>query len=299
MYTTKKSMLIALFLTFLLPFSTFAAGVFKSNGGRIFVYDNGNGIAKVHTYMSPFKAAANTSTIIELKDRLIIVDMQFAAAFAQEFRAYADSLGKPIDRIYLSHEHPDHWMGSIAFQDLKVYALQSVIDFVQQKGETIIKAKNKPGKVPQFAKAVNAGKEVIGGLTFEFSIFKNAESMEALVIALPELKTLIAQDLLYSNTHLYLGNDSFDIWIEALDKIKKQFNDYEWFIPGHGEPQSTPRLIDDNITYLTEANAAFASSGGDLEKIKEYLFARFPQLKAKFFVPFGVGIALKNPNQHQ
>ncbi len=299
MFTAKKSMLIALFLIFLLPFSTFAAGVLKSNGGRVFVYDNGNGIAKVHTYMSPFKAAANTSTIIELKDRLVIVDMQFAEAFAQEFRAYVDSLGKPIDRIYLTHEHPDHWMGSIAFQDAKVYAPQSVIDFVQQKGEAIIKAKNKPGKVPQFEKAVNVGDEVIGGLTFKFSMHRNAESMDALVIALPELKTLIAQDLLYSNTHLYLGHDSFNVWIAALNKMKKEFSDYEWFIPGHGEPQSTPRLINDNITYLTEANTAFASSGGDLEKIKQHLFARFPQLKAQFFVPFGVGIALKNPNQHQ
>ncbi len=297
--TTKKTMLITLFILFIAPLASLSADMLKTDGGRVFVYDNGNGIARIHTYMSPFKAAANTSNIIELKDRLIIVDMQFAEVFAKEFRAYADSLGKPIDRIYLSHEHPDHWLGSIAFQDVKVYALQEVIDFVKQNGEAIIKKKNKPGKVPNFANAISAGKEVIGGLTFEFATYKNAESMSTLVIALPELKTLIAQDLLYSNTHLYLGHDNFDLWIAVLETMKKSYGDYEWFIPGHGEPRATTGLIDSNIAYLLEANKAFDMAGGDLKKIQAHLYDRFPTLKAQFFVPFSVGIALKNPNQHK
>ena len=123
--------------------------------------------------------------------------------------------------------------------------------------------------------------------------------MEALVIALPELKTLIAKDLLYSHTHLFLGQDSFDRWIAALEAMKKNYSDYEWFIPGHGEPQTTTGLMDDNIKYLREANAAFDVAGGDLKKIQEHLYGRFPELKARFFVPFSVGIALKNPNQHK
>ena len=62
-------------------------------------------------------------------------------------------------------------------------------NIVKQNGEAIIEAKGKPGAVPNFAKAVTEEKKVIGGLTFEFNTYKNSESMEALVIALPELKT--------------------------------------------------------------------------------------------------------------
>jgi glyoxylase-like metal-dependent hydrolase (beta-lactamase superfamily II) len=29
---------------------------------------------------------------------------------AQGFRAYADSLGKPIDRVIITHAHPDHFL---------------------------------------------------------------------------------------------------------------------------------------------------------------------------------------------
>ena len=276
-----------------------AADMFLSKGGRLFIYDTGNGIARIHTYMSPFKAAANTSTIIELKDKLIIVDMQFVEVFAKEFRAYVDSLKKPIDRIYLTHEHPDHWMGSIAFQDVPVYALKEVIGFVKKNGQAIIDKKGKPGAVPNFAQEVTAGSERIGELTFEFTTYTNAESMEALVIALPELKVLIAQDLLYSNTHLFLGHDSLSKWIESIKTMKISYADYEYFIPGHGQPQPTTKLIDENIEYLIEAKKAFAKGGGELEKIQEHLYSSFPDLEARFFVPFSVGLALKNPNEHK
>lgn len=67
----------------------------------------------------------------------------------------------------------------------------------------------------------------------------------------------------------------------------------------YGAPQTTTKLIDDNIKYLREANVAFDLAGGDLKKIQEHFYDRFPDLKARFFVPFGVGIDLKNSNQHK
>ncbi len=84
MRTIKKIVLISLLIMFMVPLIS-SAEIMKSNGGRIFVFDNGNGIARIHTYMAPFKAAANTSCIIELKNSLVLVDMQFADGFAKEF----------------------------------------------------------------------------------------------------------------------------------------------------------------------------------------------------------------------
>ncbi len=291
---------IGAILVLLFALSSFAVSA-ETHGrkGTVYVYDNGKGIGKIHTYRAPYKAAANTSTIIELADRLIIIDFQFKEAFAREFRAYTDSLGKPIDRAYLSHEHPDHWLGSIAFQDIPTYALPEVVAFVEKNGDNIIKKKNKVGKTPKFAGTVEAGVEKIGNLTIEFSIYKNSESHNALLIALPELNTLIAQDLLYSNTHLYLGNDNFDNWISSLQEMLKQYHDYQWFIPGHGDPRTTSAIFDENIDYLKEANLAFAHANGNLDKIKQKLLTTFPKYKCSFFVPFGTGIALKNPQQHK
>ena len=71
------------------------------------------GDVRIHTFVSSFayNNIANATHIIESRNRLVLVDGQFLAPYAQKFRSYADGLGKPIDRVYLSHRHPDHWFG--------------------------------------------------------------------------------------------------------------------------------------------------------------------------------------------
>ena len=62
---------------------------------------------------------ANTSHIIELPSQLILVDGQFFAPYAAELKDYVDRLGKPVTRFYISHEHPDHYIGfGDAFPDV-------------------------------------------------------------------------------------------------------------------------------------------------------------------------------------
>ncbi len=291
-----KTMLVTILALFFAVSAS--AGMEKTREGAVYVYDSGSSLAKIHTYRAPYKAAANTSTIIELSDRLIIVDFQLAEPFAREFRAYADSLGKKIDRAYLSHEHPDHWMGSIAFQDVKTYALPEVMDFVKAHGENIIKKKGKPGKVPNFADTVQPGTEIIGGVSFIFSQYKEGESHNALVIALPELGTVLLQDLLYSNTHFYLGNNTFDGWITSLRELATEYKDYAWFIPGHGDPRTSNVVFTENIAYLEEVKKAFAVGDGDAKKIEQQMLQKFPDYKCGFFLPFSLPHALNQVQKH-
>ncbi len=271
------------------------AGTMSAMKGVVYVYDSGSGLGKVHTYRAPFKAAANTSTIIELADKLIIVDFQLAEPFAREFRAYADSLGKKIDRAYLSHEHPDHWMGSIAFQDVPTYALPEVIDFVKAHGDKIIKKKGKPAKTPNFTGSIKAGTETIGGVSFVFSQYKDSESKNAMVLALPELNTVILQDLLYSGTHFYLGNNTFDSWESSLKKMAGEYKNYNWFIPGHGNPRSSAIVFEENIAYLQKVKEAVAGANDDIKKIQMQMVESFPTYQCEFFLPFSLAIALKQP----
>lgn len=92
---TKSIILLACLFILISTGSVWASATSLKNGGRVFVYDIGNENAKIHTYMSPYKALANATHIIELQDSLVIVDMQFVKTFADEFKAYAKSLDKP------------------------------------------------------------------------------------------------------------------------------------------------------------------------------------------------------------
>jgi len=61
------------------------------------------GDVRIHTFVSSFAYGniANATHIIETKNQLVLVDGQFLVPYARAFRSYADSLGKPIERLYL------------------------------------------------------------------------------------------------------------------------------------------------------------------------------------------------------
>ncbi|MGO7778327.1 MBL fold metallo-hydrolase, partial [Rhizobium johnstonii] len=67
------------------------------------------GDVRIHTFISAFTDdnIANATHIIESRNKLVLVDGQFLVPYALQFREYANSIGKEIDRIYLSHRHPD------------------------------------------------------------------------------------------------------------------------------------------------------------------------------------------------
>ncbi len=96
------------------------------------------GDVRIHTFISTFAYdnIANATHIIEGKTKLVLVDGQFLVPYARKFRDYADSLGKPIERLYLSHRHPDHWFGlGTAFSDIAIYELPETISFLKEHGE--------------------------------------------------------------------------------------------------------------------------------------------------------------------
>src|SRR6266496_4235330 len=96
------------------------------------------GDVRMHTFISSFAYdnIANATHIIESKSKLVLVDGQFLVPYARKFRDYADSLGKPIERLYLSHRHPDHWFGlGTAFGDVAIHALPETTSFVEDHGE--------------------------------------------------------------------------------------------------------------------------------------------------------------------
>jgi glyoxylase-like metal-dependent hydrolase (beta-lactamase superfamily II) len=247
------------------------------------IITNKVGDVRLHTFVAAFTEdnIANATHIIESKNALVLIDSQFLAPYATQFRQYADSLGKPIDRLYLSHRHPDHWFGlGTAFSDIDIYALQETIDFVREDGEAsredhiskIGDLAPKSVMIPQ--NVARRGVETIDGVTYVLERVVDTEIDFLLTIRLPELKVSIPQDLIYSGTHLYLTSD-FDNWIHALQKML--VSDDELFLPGHGFPADKNEVAS-NAEYLTAASVAM-STGLTKTYFKQYLLDRYPDRK--------------------
>src|ERR1700731_5384822 len=85
------------------------------------------GPAKIHSYLSPAEGLHVNTQMVEGPNAVVIFDGQLLLPYADEVASYVQMLGKPIDRIILSHAHTDHWGGLQVlierFPDAPVFAL--------------------------------------------------------------------------------------------------------------------------------------------------------------------------------
>ena len=252
---------------------------------------------KIHTLVAPDEMFANTSHVIELPHELIIVDGQFFAPYAWQLKAFTDSLKKPVTRFYISHDHPDHYIGfGDAFPDVQVYALQETKEGIEKNGlETLKKRQEKFG--PIIAKTLKVpthiqktGKEVIDGVTFVFEKSTDNEAAVSLVIKVPEIKAYIAQDIVYNKTHLFISGSTLG-WRKALEQIKKE-SQYTLILPGHGKPTDRS-VIEEDLKYLDVVDKVLAVTHSKKE-YKSKILAAYPNYGGEHLMDIYLEFYLKN-----
>ncbi len=242
------------------------------------------GASTIHTYVSPEKSGAVTSHVIEGPKKLVIIDAQFLRPYAKELRAYADSLGKPIDRVIITHGHPDHWYGLEFFKDMRVTSLPEVAGLIKQAGPAMIKGQKARLKdlitdapvVPDGK--MKEGKETIDGIAYVFERVKDAEADSQLLITLPDYGTLVAQDLAYNKIHLFLGADDIKGWEKVVTELKKRPG-IKTVLCGHGKPAG-PIVFDDMLKYLDVADKSVTLAKKGSHDVKPLLLKEFPDYKA-------------------
>ena len=144
-----------------------------------------------HTYTSPEAGWLVNTHIIELPTQLLVVDAQYTLTFAREVIRYAETLEKPITRVYISHYHPDHLLGAAAFS-APLYALAEVTAKIEAVGDRVAleEHQKRPDTIHAHAEkpsqTVNPGLVTIDGLRLEFLRLQHAETENALMIALPD-----------------------------------------------------------------------------------------------------------------
>jgi glyoxylase-like metal-dependent hydrolase (beta-lactamase superfamily II) len=240
-----------------------------------------SGDVAVHTYTAPEHGWHANSHLIELPTQVIAFDAPLTLEYAAEVLAVAEQIGKPVTRLYISHAHPDHFVGASAFT-AGTYALASQRDLINSSGDVRIKRGYRftPGhdheSLPP-ARAIDhvvePGTEVIDGIRFEFLAPVDAETTEQLAIGLPEQSILLPQDVVYHDVHLFIGEHAFDTWQQALDKLAGL--PYDIVLPGHGLPTDTA-VYAQARAYLDIAREAYAAASGP-EDLNRRLEAAFPQ----------------------
>jgi glyoxylase-like metal-dependent hydrolase (beta-lactamase superfamily II) len=227
----------------------------------------------VHVYTPPDESLLVNSTIFELADRLIVVDGQIFQRFAREVADFIETLGKPVDRFVLTHNHPDHYSGfqtlTERFPGVQLAALPAVRDYVAQMGQQVLDLRRSlfgdevASRVVVPDATVVPGELVISGVRFLFQEFTDAEADHTLTITLPDHGLVLVGDLLASEQHhLFTVAPHFDEWIAVVNQIRADVSRYgiKTIIVGHGTPVG-PEVLPANLEYLAAAKRAHAASG--------------------------------------
>lgn len=245
------------------------------------------GAATIHTYTAPETGWRANSHVIELASQVVLFDAPLTQEYAREMLAVADSLGKPVTRLYISHAHPDHFASAAAI-GAPSYALGPVKDLIDRSGDLRIQrgyactpghsGTPLPRSRPVDHVVLAGEEETLDGVRLRFEAVADAETDAQLAIVLPDAGVLISQDVLYNGVHLFLGEHAFDAWQAAITALEAL--PYETVIPGHGLPRgdglpSGRGIYTANREYLTVAARAFAEATGPAD-LDQRLEAAFP-----------------------
>lgn len=259
----------------------------RDSGMRVTVQD-ANGVT-VHTLTAPESAFANSTHLVETENSLVAFDTQFLLPNATDMRAYATEIGKPIARLFITHDHPDHFLGSEAFNDLPIFALQEVSDLIAQNGDAEVAEKQADFPAGSIADTYVVPEildptvdYMIDGVTFEFERVVDAEASFQLVTRVPNHGVVITGDVVYSGVHLILAGQ-IGPWTTALNNLAAG-DGYPIVLAGHGVP-AVPSVYEVNVSWLAKAGELLAA-GGDFDTFKQGLIDAFPDLTMTAAIDF-------------
>src|SRR5260221_9766267 len=262
------------------------------------------GPVKIHSYLSPTDGFHVNTQMIEGKTAVVIFDGQLLLPYSDEIASYVQTLGKPVDRIILSHGHTDHSVGlqvlTERFPDARVFALDGIADQVRARGPARLDGLRRTygdkvaTKVTVPTETITEGPQRIDAVTYDFKRFVDGESDLQLAALLPEQKVLMAFDLVFSpNQHAFTGANHFDHWMIVLESLKA-LQGYDTITIGHDTPVHR-YAIDSTITYVKRAKAIHTVSA-DAKTYSENLKAAFPGLQQAGFVDLSASYLYAAPH---
>lgn len=190
-------------------------------------------------------------------DSVVVIDSLGTPALGLRMIKTIQSVtDKPIKYLIVTHNHPDHAYGAIAFKELgnvEIIGHQGTMDYIQSGRiehsvnyrKTFIEADMKGFSpvVPSTLVNVNIFTPLritTGGKTFAIYNTGSHHSYGDLIVQQVEDKIVWISDLAFNNRVTYMADGSSEKAINAQQWLLDNFGDSKLMIPGHGSAQTAP-----------------------------------------------------------
>ena len=216
----------------------------------------------------------NTSFIVT-DDGVIIIDTGISRRYGEQQRAaIAKVTQKPILGVYLTHHHPDHFLGNQAYADTKIYALAETAKSLKLEGENF--RTNMYRLVGDWMRGtllvmpnekLKASKKTIGNHEFEF-FSVDGHTASDLAIFDRTTGVLFTGDLVFNGRTPTTPHANVDKWQKTLAILKEL--PFKVLVPGHGSIANDTTAIDQTSNYigwLVEMLKEGARNGMDMNEV--------------------------------
>jgi len=245
-----------------------------------FLYGN---IAEVDAKNRGFNGNAG---FVVTRDGIVVIDSLGTPRLGRRLIATVRQVSKlPIKYLILTHNHPDHSYGAIAFMSLpgiKVIGHEGTLQYLNSgnlEGSVAFRRsfigpdmKGFKGVTPDIligGKRFDHYSFKLGGKTFAVYNTGQHHSFGDLVVHQVEDQNLWISDLAFNNRSTYMGDGHSGEILDAMEWLRKSFPETRLMIPGHGSAQTPPfPMVEKTHSYvkrLRDEMRTAIKSGQDLE----------------------------------
>ena len=179
------------------------------------------------------------SAFIVTETGVVVIDSGPSWHYGRQLRsAIADITDKSIQRVYVTHLHPDHFLGNQAFQDVEIAALSGTIRGIEIQGQDF--AANMYRLVGDWMRGtepvpptvvLQPGIEEFGGHRLEL-LALGGHAGDDLAIYDHTTRVLFAADLVFNQRTPTTPHAEINVWLADLERLKVL--DFSVLVPGHG-----------------------------------------------------------------
>lgn len=185
----------------------------------------------------------------------IVIDTGPSKRFGEQQRTLIEKeTGKPVLRVYITHHHPDHFLGNQAYADVPIYALPATTQGIQREGEAfsdnmyrMVGDWMRDTRITPPNHEAKPGTETVGGHELEI-IALQGHTPGDMAIFDHTTGVLFSGDLVFNNRAATTPHANIAQWLQSLDALMKL--PFKVLVPGHGDVTKDPAPIAQTREYL-------------------------------------------------